>query len=65
MMAMYERGKQEVSNIWDSIDSVKTAAQASDAIKTAAGTPENANMVKAIEESRSGGAPVAVRSWYL
>mgnify|MGYP003624848731 FL=1 len=62
MMAMYERGKQEVSNIWDSIDSVKTAAQASDAIKTAAGTPENANMVKAIEESRSGGAPVELEA---
>ena len=62
MMAMYERGKQEVSNIWDSIDSVKTAAQASDAIKTAAGTPENANMVKAIEESRSRGVPVELEA---
>ena len=62
MMAMYERGKQEVSNIWDSIDSVKTAAQASDAIKTAAGTPENANMVKAIEESRSHNTPVELEA---
>lgn len=62
MMAMYERGKQEVSNIWDSIDSVKTAAQASDAIKTAAGTPENANMVKAIEESRSRNTPVQLEA---
>lgn len=62
MMVMYERGKQEISNIWDSIDSVKMAAQASDAIKTAAGTPENANMVKAIEESRSRNAPVQLEA---
>ena len=62
MMVMYERGKQEISNIWDSIDSVKMAAQASDAIKTAAGTPENANMVKAIEESRSRGVPVELEA---
>ena len=41
MMAMYERGKQEVS---------------------AAGTPENANMVKAIEESRARNTPVQLEA---
>ena len=62
MMAMYEKGKQELSNIWEAIDSVKVAAQASDAIKTASGTPENANMVKAIEESRALNTPVQLES---
>ena len=60
MMVMYEKGKQELSNIWEAIDSVKVAAQASDAIKTASGTPENANMVKAIEKSRQGIEPVVL-----
>ena len=62
MMVMYEKGKQELSNIWEAIDSVKVAAQASDAIKTASGTPENANMVKAIEESRALNTPVQLES---
>jgi len=62
MMVMYEKGKQELSNIWEAIDSVKVAAQASDAIKTAAGTPENANMVKAIEESRALNTPVQLEA---
>tara|TARA_R110000796_G_scaffold33223_2_gene86401 strand:+ start:8522 stop:9595 length:1074 start_codon:yes stop_codon:yes gene_type:complete len=62
MMVMYERGKQEISNIWDSIDSVQMAAQASDAIKTAMGVPENANMVKAIEESRARNTPVEIEA---
>jgi len=60
MMAMYEKGKQELSNIWEAIDSVKVAAQASDAIKRAAGTPENANMFDAIEKSRQGVGPVVL-----
>ena len=62
MLAQYERGKQELSGMWASIDGSMIAAKASDAIKRAAGTPENANMEQAIEKSRSGGDPVQLET---
>jgi len=62
MLAQYERGKQELSGMWASIDGSMLAAKASDAIKRAAGTPENANMEQAIEKSRAGGDPVQLET---
>tara|TARA_R110000796_G_scaffold19112_10_gene57403 strand:+ start:1549 stop:2550 length:1002 start_codon:yes stop_codon:yes gene_type:complete len=62
MMAHYERGKQELSGMWSAIDGTMIAAKASDALKRAAGTPENANMVEAIETSRAGGEPVQLEA---
>jgi|TARA_R110000868_G_scaffold96261_1_gene264778 hypothetical protein len=62
MMAQYERGKQELSGMWSSIDGEMIAAKASDALKRAAGTPENANMTQAIETSRSGGEAVQLEA---
>tara|TARA_R110000765_G_scaffold72171_1_gene140187 strand:+ start:952 stop:1887 length:936 start_codon:yes stop_codon:yes gene_type:complete len=62
MLAQYERGKQELSGMWSSIDGVMIAAKASDALKKAAGTPENATQVEAIEKSRSGGEPVQLEA---
>ena len=61
-IGMWEQAKQELEGMWASLDTNKSAAQASDAIKRYAGTPENANMVEAIEESRSGGAPVQLEA---
>ena len=58
MLAQYERGKQELAGMWASIDGSMIAAKASDAIKRAAGTPENANMEQAIETARAGGKSV-------
>ena len=61
-IGMWEQAKQELEGMWASLDTTKSAAQASDAIKRAAGTPENANMVKAIEESRALNTPVQLES---
>lgn len=62
MMAHYERGKQELSGMWSAIDATKIAARVSDSIKDMAGTPENANMVEAIERSRAGGDAVQLEA---
>tara|TARA_R110000751_G_C13793192_1_gene482470 strand:+ start:7707 stop:8531 length:825 start_codon:yes stop_codon:yes gene_type:complete len=59
-IGMWEQAKQELEGMWASLDTTKSAAQASDAIKRYAGTPENANMVEAIEKSRSGAEPVVL-----
>jgi hypothetical protein len=61
-MAQYEKIKQEISGMWSSIDGVMLAAKASDALKNAAGTPENATQVEAIEKSRKGGEPVQLEA---
>ena len=61
-MAQYEKIKQEISEMWSSIDGVMLAAKASDALKNAAGTPENATQVEAIEKSRKGGEPVQLEA---
>ena len=57
-IGMWEQAKQELEGMWASLDTAKSAAQASDAIKRYSGTPENANMVEAIEKSRKGAEPV-------
>jgi len=59
-IGMWEQAKQELEGMWASLDTTKSAAQASDAIKRSAGTPENANMVAAIEKSRQGIEPVVL-----
>ena len=59
-IGMWEQAKNELEGMWDSLDVTKSAAQASDAIKRAAGTPENANMVAAIEKARKGAEPVVL-----
>ena len=59
-MGMWEQAKQELDGMWASLDSTKSTAQASDAIKRAAGTPQDANMVDAIEKSRQGVEPVVL-----
>ena len=61
-MAQYEKIKQEISGMWSSIDGVMLAAKASDALKNAAGTPENATQAEAIEKSRKGGEPVQLEA---
>ena len=61
-MAQYEKIKQEISGMWSSIDGVMLAAKASDALKNAAGTPENATQAEAIERSRKGGEPVQLEA---
>ena len=59
-MGMWEQAKQELEGMWASLDSTKSTAQASDAIKRAAGTPQDANMVDAIEKSRVSSEPVVL-----
>jgi hypothetical protein len=62
ILAQYERGKQELSEMWSSIDGVMLAAKASDALKNAAGTPENATQVDAIERARELNEPVQLEA---
>ena len=59
-IGMWEQAKQELEGMWASLDTAKSAAQASDAIKRYSGTPENANMVEAIEKARKGAEPVVL-----
>jgi len=59
-IGMWEQAKDELEGMWASLDTTKSAAQASDAIKRFAGTPENATMVAAIEKSRKGAEPVVL-----
>ena len=57
---MWAQAKQELVGMWEGLDMIRSSALASDAIKRAAGTPENANMAEFVERSRQGGDPVVL-----
>jgi len=57
---MWKQAQQELNGMWEGLDMIKSSALASDAIKRAAGTPENANMAESVERSRQGGPPVVL-----
>ena len=57
---MWKQAQQELNGMWEGLDTIKSAALASDSIKRAAGTPENADMAEFIERARQGGSPVVL-----
>ena len=57
---MWSQAQQELAGMWEGLDVIRSSALASDAVKRAAGTPENATMAESIERARGGGTPVVL-----